>query len=443
MPSPIEAPRRHTPTWALTAAIAAVASVLTVVVLLPAPWNFAAAAIILGALGCVFAPLGVLIFVWGALLPIWTVASVDPLVFDALRFGLAGVIFIKGIRQPRAVWSGSARRIAVILAAVGALVGAIGLLRPEAQAATTGLTMVLGSVISWIVLTRITQPWALLNGYLAGTALSAIVLVLAGFGYPTVTPLDFAGYARLSGLSPSATLVTYQMALGVVVAMAAVGRKSARPAYVLLGLLSLFALLLSGGRGGIVALALVALVAVRWRWIRPVPAILGAAAVAGLVAWAVNEGVALNTLDRLTEETAGSDARTGLFAGAMQTIVENPIVGTGFAAFEASYGALPHIALQTFFILGGIACGIPILWVFFLLVRRLAVVNPRPFGHDGFAGHMILAVFMATVFLEPTGPFVGAAFVTLLLLGVSLTEKRPPEDDTEAEIEREGLALSR
>jgi len=416
-------------TWPLNVGLMAGGMALAfLVMMLPAPINYAASAAVIGLTVSAVLPIRALVFIWGALLPIWSVGTLNPLIFDALRFGLAGVIFIRSTKQHRNLWSKPASRIAIVLGAVGVIVGFIGLIRPESEAATTGLVMILGSVISYSVLSRSTEPWTLLNGYLAGTALSAIVLVLAGFGYQTITPLEFAGYARLSGLSPSATLVTYQMALGVVIAGAALGRKTMRPAYALIGLLSLFALLLSGGRGGIVALALVAVVAVRWRWIRPRYVVLGTIAVGGLLAYALSQGIALNTLDRLTEQTTGSEARTGLFEGALHAIASDPIIGIGYGAFEAAYGALPHVALQTFFIIGGVACGLPIIWVFLVLLRRVAAVDPRPFGPSGYAGHMMVAVLIAPVFLEPTGPFVGAAFVTLLLLALSLTEKQPDDD---------------
>lgn len=416
---------RPAPGWVfLAVAFNAVIVVALGVLLLPAPWNYAGSLVVAGGTVAFLIPLRHLIFIWGALLPIWSVATLDPVIFDAIRFSIAAVVLVRSARLPRNLWTRPAARIAVTLAIVGVLVTVIGYSRPEQTAVNTGISMVIGSIVSWIILSRLDSPWTLFNGYLLGTAASAAVLIAAAAGYQTITPLAFAGYSRLSGLSPSATLVTYQMALGVVIALAGLARRKNRLSYALVGLASLLALLLSGGRGGVVALLLVGILAVRWRWVRIGPAILAAAAVAALIAYASSRGLVLNTLLRLTADTGETDPRATLLQGGLAAIQENPWIGVGFEAFRSAYRAVPHFALVTFFVIGGVACGIPIVWAFLVLLRRILLVDPKPFGAEGQAGHMVIAVLIATIFLEPSGPFVGSAFQTLLLLGLSLTEVR-------------------
>src|SRR5690625_2174700 len=45
-------------------------------------------------------PFSALVFGWAALLPIWTIGPIDPLVFDALRLIGAFLILVRGSRQP-------------------------------------------------------------------------------------------------------------------------------------------------------------------------------------------------------------------------------------------------------------------------------------------------------------------------------------------------------
>jgi len=404
------------------------ASLAVAVLLVPAPWNLRIGAVLVGGVVAALMPVRALIFFWGVLLPIWSVGTLDPILFDGLRFGLAAVLLAKSRRKEKNLFSRSASWMAVVLLSVGVVVVVVGLLRPEAQAVSTGLAMVLGIAVSWTVLTRSAEPWTLMNGFLLGAVLSAVVLILAGFGYPTVTPLDFAGYSRLSGLSPSTTLVTYQMALGVVIAWVQFERRRLRPAFAVAGVLCVSALLLSGGRGGLVALALVAVVMMRWRLVRVVPAVSALAAAALFLVYANSRGIAVNTLDRLSEQTAGGDARLLLYEGALRSIAQHPFLGSGYGEFRQTFGLLPHMALQTFFVIGGLACGVPIVVVFVVLVHRIFVVDPRSFGAEGRLGHMLVAALLATVFLEPNGPFVGAAFMSILLLGVALTSPSRPHD---------------
>lgn len=371
----------------------------------------------------VLLPLNALIFLFAMLLPIWSIGPLDPLMFDAARAAVAMLVLVKSKPTSRPLWARDSWAVAVPLSVVGTITLTVGLARPDLDAAVTGGTMLLSVFVAWVVLARVANPWTLLNGYLIGLMLSAAVMFLTAAGFSALTPQENAGYFRLTGLSPSATLITYQMALGCVIAWAAMRRGTFRVWYVTVLVASLVAVVLSGGRGGVAALGIALIVSIRWGWFRPAPAI-----VLGLVGWLVTSqasaiGISINTLERFKSAATGDqpDGRLTLFYDSLQSIVLNPALGQGLPEFESMYGGGPHSAILSFAVAGGLLCGLLILWVTVLLARRLVFTSPKPFAEAGKAGHLILAVLITDLIFEPTGPFVGVEFVTMLLLAVSLT----------------------
>ncbi|TFC93391.1 O-antigen ligase [Cryobacterium sp. TMT3-29-2] len=397
----------------------------------PTSIGLVAVAAIATIMVAVVLPLGALIGLWGALLPVWSVSSLDPMVFDAARLAVAIMIMVKSGREHANLWTPAVRRVAVPLGASAIGLVVFGIVSGESGTVNLGVTMLLGLIVGWMVLSRLTNPWALMNGYLVGVTLSGVVLILAGFGYSTITPQTNGGFLRLTGLSPSATLVTYQLAIGAVVAWASIHKGARSGRFVVALMVCLVAMGLSGGRGGVVALGLALLVGARWGWVRAVPA----AAIA-LVGWiavtlAENAGITFNTLQRFTSSGDGGDLTTGrarLFQDSLDSILTHPVLGSGLSQFEAEYGPAPHVALLTFFVAGGLLCGLPVLWAFWCIARRCLTISPKQFGAAGKAAHLILAVSIASAFLEPNGPFVGIAWTTILLLAVGITSRalEPP-----------------
>lgn len=401
-----------------------------------------ALALALALIACAVLPLNALIFLFAMLLPIWSVGSLDPIYFDAARAGVALLVLVKSKPTARRMWGRRSWSVAAPLLVVAIFVLALGLTRPDSSAVSIGVTMLLSIVVAWAVLARLDNPWPLLNGYLVGLMLSAAVMFLTAAGITVLTPQVDAGFFRLAGLSPSATLVTYQMALGVVIAWAATGRGESGTWYRLVLVVSLLAVILSGGRGGVAALAMALVVSIRWGWFRPIHAV-----ALGIVGWFVISqasafGLVVNTLERFTSASASNlpDGRFALFDNAIESVASHPLTGQGLPDFESTYGGGPHFAILSFSVAGGLLCGLLILWVMLILVRRLGFLSPKPYGLAGKAGHLMLAVLIATSILEPTGPFVGAEFVTMLLLSVGLTSVLPPDERHAAIAQSVGVA---
>lgn len=368
-------------------------------------------------------PLRALVLLWAALLPIWSIGTLDPLIFDVARVLLAVVIGMRSSKLAGGLWTKTVMRFTFALGFVGATLLIVAWTRDDQATMTTGVTILISVASAWLVLRRTSDPWLIFDGYMAGAAASATVLMLSALSIVNLSPQVDAGILRQTGLSPSATLVTYQLALAVVFAWAGFARRKHRVMHLLVGLLCLAALAFSGGRGGVLALALALIIALRWGWVRIFPMIaLGVIAWGGIVL-AERSGLTVNTLQRLLDSSQSGqpDLRAAITDAAIAEVIAEPVTGPGLAYFHETVGSLPHFALLTFFIAGGILCGTIIIAVTTVIAGRLIFVSPRLSGPAGKAAHLGGAVLLVSVFLEPWGPFVGIEFTTILLLTIAVT----------------------
>lgn len=387
-------------------------------------------AVVVSTLVAALLPLSALVAVFAALLPIWSIGTLSPLAFDGARLGLAVAIFLKARRASRQTWSSSSRQTALVLGATGLVLVVAGAFRPDPIGLTMGYTIVLAVATAWMALSRIDQPWQLLGGYLVGVTTSAVVLILHGVGFTTLTPLADAGINRLSGLSSSAPLVGFELAIGIVVAVVGIGNRKYRLLLALAVLTCLTALLMSGGRGGVAALGIALLVAVRWRWVKLMPAAFATILGWGVVSTILDSGRTINMFARfLGTGEIRSDATSGrvdLFDASLRAIAQDPILGTGLFQFlgqQYGNGLTPHFALFTFYVAGGICAGLLVFSMLGFIIHRLMFKSPRPFGAAGRASYLVLAALLTMALTEPNGPFVGTQTTTLLLLVIGMTAR--------------------
>ena len=384
-------------------------------------------AVVVGTVVAALLPTSALVAVFGALLPIWSIGTISPLVFDGARLGLALAIFLKARRAGGQIWSSSMRQMALVLGATGLVLVVAGALRPDPIALTMGYTMVLAVATAWMALSRVNQPWLLLGGYLFGATTSAVVLILHGVGFTALTPLANAGIHRLTGLSSSAPLVGFELAIGIVIAVVGATNRRFRVLLVVAGLIGVTALLMSGGRGGLVALGIALLVAVRWRWVKFMPAAFVTVFGWGIVSTILNSGGSINMFTRILgtgEIRDVTSGRVGLFDASLISIEQDPLLGTGLFQFlgqQYGNGLTPHFALFTFYIGGGLCAGLLVLWMLGFITYRLMFKSPSRFQAAGRLSYLILAVLLAMALIEPNGPFVGTQATSLLLLTIGLT----------------------
>jgi hypothetical protein len=372
-------------------------------------------------------PLNILVGMFGAVLPIWSVAGLNPMFFDAARLSLAGAIFLRAHSSARRLWTESMGRLTLTLGLIGFVLTVVGVVRPDPAGVILGYTMVIAVSTAWIALSRIDDFMPLLRGYLIGVSISAAVLIISGLGFGVLTPRAGVGIDRLVGLSSSATQVGYELAVGVVIAVAGISQLRSRVVFFVCFAICVSAMLMSGGRGGVAAIGIALLVGVRWRWIRIVPALLTGGIGWIVLARIIQSGQTLNTLSRFegtgqkgAEFTAG---REDLFSTSIAAIERSPFFGTGLSQFQIEYGhgLNPHFAFFLFYVAGGVIPGLLILAILIFIIHR---VTFRSACEDGFGGHvayLMFAVFLAMAILEPSGPFVGTAKTTLLLIAVGMT----------------------
>lgn len=393
----------------------------------------------------ILCPVNALVTLWAFLLPIWSVGSLDPLVFDVARMALALSVVVK----TRSSGNKVVTRIALAIGITGAFLVLVGLSRGDAPAVTLGYTMTIASVAAWMVLSRVTDRRVIYRGYLAGVTLSAVVLIMSAAGWSVLTPLDDPGFSRLTGLSPSATLVTYELAVGVLVGICMFGR-GRRVWFAFATIACLVALLLSGGRGGVLALALALAVALRWGWVRIIPGLLLTGAAYVPLSIMSGSGFTFNTLTRLFAPSDvlsfdPKESRQYLLDISIQAALREPIAGLGMEQFYSMYLRLPHIALLTFQIAGGILPALIIFVIFMAMLRKMLFRGPQEPGGMARLGHLLLAVMTVQILLEANGPFVGTEGVALLMLALSSvapTTPQPPADPhVETSPEGDGAAL--
>ncbi|MFI8592697.1 hypothetical protein [Dietzia maris] len=379
-----------------------------------------AAAVLAGLLVATILPIRLVLTVIAALMPIWAVGPIPPAALDAARYGIAAVLVVRLWASP-ILSAGSLRSWVGPLMGVGFLITLFPWWRGDSM--NEGVIFLSSVLLAWAILSRIDDPWPIFVGFAVGATTSAAVLLASAAGIDVFAALvanQDAGAARLTGLSSSAVRVSVELAIALAVWITVLRFKPKVPvltigAFLVCG----FALMICGGRTGLVGLLVAGVVAVVRGWVRPLTAIVTTAA-----AWFVlrqTEGPqSFNTIDRLLgePEISGradfSSGRVDLLREAWGLWLERPIMGPGTSS--------AHLAPLYFASLGGVAAGVFVAWLTFRLALMSISNLGRKISPEACAGSLISAIFFVSALLEPYGPFLGFEFTVLLLacaLGVA------------------------
>jgi hypothetical protein len=141
--------------------------------------------------------------------------------------------------------------------------------------------------------------------------------------------------------------------------------------------------------------------------------------------------ISFATIDRLTSNTPGSSGQFDLTSGrdtifwqSLTAFFDHPILGPGTAAYEATYGSMPHFSPLTFAINAGMAGAV----IGLALIFNLASLTICGWQVDNEPSHMmtrsLAAVLLVMALLEPDGPFLGVGLVTVLFIAAALSAQQ-------------------
>lgn len=371
------------------------------------------ALIVAGLAFSVATPTRVILLLWAALLPIYAVGNVDPRLFDVMRYSLAFVIFIRhpkvDVPQREAVG-----RWAVLVFVMGALIAISGKMGGDETAWAFGYTASISAVAAWFVVSRKMDLIHVYAGFLFGATLSAGAICFQAIGIDGLAPQRDVGFSRAAGLSTSAVLVSFELAIAIVFGVYLLRRPTKHRLIVTLAIVVCLAgLLISGGRGGLAGLALALLLAARWRRLGIKALLFGLSAIGAVLWFAGKSGFALNTFERLESAGAGTDITSGRANAlplAWDAALREPFAGIGLSDFVAQHGVLPHVSPLTMAVAGGAVPGVIAFW----LVSRTFWMSVARRVHEPV--FLLGGVVTAWNLLEPNGTLAGLTGVTLQLM---------------------------
>lgn len=390
---------------------------------------FLAVALAATALLTTAARLSLVLFTLGALLPIWSIGPIPPIVFDLARYGVACVLILRlWIAKPTT--NRSVLPWCWPLLVAGTLITLFSWWRGETP--IDGALM-LGSVaLAWAVMYRVDDPWPLFIGFASSATISGAVLLMSATGASPalwLVPNQDPGAGRLTGLSSSAIRVSIELAVAVAVWITVYRQRRHRTAAVVALLVVVFALLVSGGRTGLLGLTLAAIIAVYRGWIR-----LMIAAITAVIGWVVvrrdDQALTYNTLDRIT---GFAPSGTGDFTSGRTRLLEEAWKQWLTAPFTGPGPSAAHVAAMYAASLGGLLAGLLIAWLTIklgvLVTSRRALESRHPGAP---AAVMTASILLVTALLEPYGPFFGFNFTLLTLASVAvLSSKFGPASSVE------------
>lgn len=386
-------------------------------------------------------PKAAVAFMLGVILPIDVFSSVSPASFDAARYGLAVALIVRSLGDGTRQSGKLAKLTLIVLLALStvALLRSVFDLRAPETSSTFVAILSIGVAYSLAKIRTLHAPIAL--GFVLGATASAadIISQVAGFPYlgtPAAPPFN-----RYGGFSFSSTNAAPYLAIAIIVVLAGTaGKKTIRPATVnrtvtkapllllalqcVAALLLAVGLLLSGGRGGLVGLALaIALMGLNRRHQYPV-SILAIIAVT-FTALVVKLDDIASFLDRGGANSGGfTTGRLALNSDTWQAILDAGLWGPDSVVAN---GLRPHTPILTFGVSAGVF-GVLLAAGLVLMVARVAVTA---FSTNSSATvyNLVAAIILASSLLEPVGFFVGLTKTTILMIVLVGAKSSEPASD--------------
>lgn len=369
--------------------------------------------------------------VLGILLPIDVLGSVNPVVLDIIRYGLAGVLVFRTQARP----GNAPLRLSNYVVACLIIVALAPALRSAylegTLSASSSLVGAASVLVGLMIAKRPTLIPYLLSGFVLGSSFSALDIVAQFLGLPYLGLPTQLGW-RYPGLSFSSTNTAPFLACAIVLLLRPIGsahRHLRHPPLLTdfyrattlraaLALVLTVGLVLSGGRGGIGGLSLAVFLLIFLGYLkRPAITPFIMAAFVGLSVTQIDR--ILGYLNREGGRTQGfSSGRYELNGQAWRAITESPLWGVPPPLSE---NLRPHTPILSFGVSAGIL-GLLIGVALVAVVARVALCptrNPRPATTSA---RLVCCVILVTSLLEPVGFFVGFTKAVILIAVISVWE---------------------
>lgn len=366
----------------------------------------------------------------GVLLPIDTVSDVSVHLLDVARY--TGIIWLVLRLKPSLSPMNTRRTMCMAgwLTALGAWLLVVALWRDDQVSRTVAMAVLVSAPAAFLLVRRASIHLAVVQGFLCGVSASALVVIAQYVGIHWLRSGGPDG-DRNPGLAGSTALVTWQMALGIVIAvfvMLNADRKRCSRLLAAVGAaLCGLGLLLCGAQGGLLGLGAAALATIA----RPPPPLRGAltrsprvtAATALAVLLAVGMAVWANvpTVAGVLGDGGyvNEIARLDLNRAAWREFMSNPLTGIGADRFQEIHGLMPHLlpldAAVSAGVVGLVLASAALLYSTWFLVGSL----PRRTTLTSWFGLAMGCLLLINSLADRSGSLIGISRLSLLMIAMA------------------------
>lgn len=378
-------------------------------------------------------------FAWaaGIFLPIQQLQDVSSNVPELMSLTLVALVALAF----RSELDGEGRRVLVrFLAGLVLMVGvqtAFGLVRdPLLSTLRFNGLYALTVIAAGLVVFRVAAYRPLLLGYLAGTSISSVLALGQAAGW---NPIAVAAHGdrRFQGLALEPPGLSWSAAVAISIAVFVIWTTDSprtRRAAVVGLVLSTLGLVVCGAQGGLVGLAVAAVVCLALAWRRhgirsvtrgSVRAVsIGTAVLVGVAALAWAGGLGLSSLSGLAGDPEkgyeNERARADAVESGVEQLLEKPLTGIGTTAYEQRYAVRPHVFALNLSVNNGIV-GLLIGIGLMAQVLWVAVRGPtESWTLPRWLGSGLLLILFTHACLTPSGPFARIERLTILLIAMAV-----------------------
>lgn len=374
------------------------------------------------------APIRWVAFALGIVLPIDLVSTIDPIIFDLIRYGLATSL----IFRCRFTTKNQNKHLNVsfwLLATIGAYITIAGIANGANEMLVRGTIGILSALFA-LLLARISHLHsALLAGFVLGASLSGLDILLQVAGLPYLGSATDWGY-RYSGLSFSSTNTAPFLANAVVIILAYKWKLNTSSLNgIIVFSLRLIALIIlipglfySGGRGGFAGLIFAFSIYGMFTFkLNPLRVVTILTITIIFVMYNINFFISYITRDGATEANGLSSGRSALNSEAWGAFLSAAPLGVPVSE-RVLYR--PHTPVLTFALDAGLL-GL-IIGILLVSILAKAVLVPRESSNYPVVYRMIGGIMLVTSILEPAGFFIGFAKALLFLILIYVLDQSRP-----------------
>lgn len=370
---------------------------------------------------CLFIRIRYLSILIGLLLPIDLFGQVNPILLDALRYGMSIILLIKlkKYSKPRHVY---AKIALILLMVIGSVTALRGFLYEDFSTIQRGIIGIVSVMFAYFLAINPNIRPSLFLGFVLGSVWSALDILCQVMGFPYLGLTSDLG-VRFSGLSFTSTNTAPYLSIALVIIFMHqdLYRTKSRHRFAInlarvlaVGVL-LLGLFFSGGRGGLAGLAVAILVWVVFRFrTKPLVATLGALSLLVLVVAGYDSLYSYITREGQNNSHGITTGRDKLNSESLNSFMNSPIFGV---PIDERYLYRPHTPILSFALDAGIIGLLIGIALTFLSLRT--VISIRNSHAYPLAYRMTASIMLLTIFLEPAGFFTGFTKTLLLMMTLS------------------------